>query len=196
MKCLEEDQMRPFVWIAISALCASICAAQVIVGGAVPPNPVVSESRSAYNQIKSNLTAMAAKMPAESFEFKPVADIRSFGELMAHVADSQLGSCSALRGQRRAGDAASKKTKDDIVAALKASFDECDAAWDATTDANAMEMSTGGRAQRSRIGTLIANTVHDNEEYGYGCLYLRLKGIVPPSSDRGGMGGGAGRGGR
>jgi hypothetical protein len=188
--------VRLFVWMAISALCVSGCAAQVIVAGAIPANPVVSESRAAYNQIKTSLTAMAAKMSPENYDFKPVAEIRSFGELMAHVADSQIGSCSALRGQRRAGDAASKKTKDDIVAALKASFDECDAAWDATTEANAMEMSTGGRAQRSRIGSLIANTVHDNEEYGYGCLYLRLKGVVPPSSDRGGMGSAAGRGGR
>jgi hypothetical protein len=159
-------------------------------------NPLVAESRQAYNQIKNNLTAMAAKMPAESYEFKASPDIRTFGELMAHVADTQTGACSGLRGQRRQGDAATKKTKDDMVAALKASFDECDAAWDATTEANAFEMSTGGRMRRSRLGTLIGNTIHDNEEYGYGSIYLRLKGIVPPSSDRSGVGGAAGRGGR
>jgi hypothetical protein len=198
--------VRYAFWIACLMLCVSIAWSQVIVPGSAPAavqapagNPVVSEARSAYNQIKTNLTGMASKMPPESYDFKPVPEIRAFGELMAHVADSQIGTCSALRGARKTGDAASKKTKDEIVAALKASFDECDAAWEATTDANALEMSTGGRMQRSRVGTLISNTVHNNEEYGYGCLYLRLKGIVPPSSDRTGMPAApaaAGRGGR
>ena len=61
------------------------------------------------------------------------------------------------------------------MAALKASFAECDAAWDATTEANALSM-IAGRGQRSRLSSLIAMTIiHNNEEYGYGALYLRLK---------------------
>jgi hypothetical protein len=173
-------------------------AAQVPVNApaAASSNPLVAEARQAYNQIKTNLQNMAAKMPPESYDFKPVPEIRTFGELMAHIADTQTRTCSALHGQARSGDAASKKTKDDLVAALKASFDECDAAWDATTEANAFQMAGGGRMQRSRLATLINNTVHDNEEYGYGAVYLRLKGIVPPSSERGGMGGGMGGRGR
>jgi hypothetical protein len=87
-------------------------------------------------------------------------------------------------------DAASKTAKDDLVAALKASFAECDAAWDATTEANALSMIAGRGGQRSRLGSLIAiSVIHNNEEYLYGSPYLRLKSVVPPSSDRGGMGG-------
>ena len=153
-------------------------------------NPMVAESRQAYNQVKNNLIAMAEKMPAGDYDFKPVPEIRTFGALMGHIADAQMRTCSSINGAVKSADAASKTTKDDIVAALKASFAECDAAWDATSEGNALSMIAGRGGQRSRLSSLIGMTViHDNEEYGYGALYLRLKGVVPPSSDRGGMGG-------
>ncbi len=154
---------------------------------AAPANPLITESRSAYTQIRNNLTAMAAKMPPENYSFKPVPEIRTFGELVAHLADSQIRTCSALTGERKAGDAASRTTKADLVAALQASFNECDAAWNRVTDANAFEMAGSGRMQRTRLGTLLYVTAHENEEYGYMAVYLRLKGIVPPSSEN--MGG-------
>ena len=78
----------------------------------------------------------------------------------------------------------SKTAKADLVAALKASFDECDKAYDSLTDANASEMIKGPRGSRTKLGMLEGNITHDNEEYGYLAVYMRLKGQVPPSSDR------------
>jgi len=168
------------------AFAASALNAQTAPAG----NPMVAENRQAYNQIKTNLTAMAEKMAAGDYDYKPVPEIRSFGALMAHIADAQMRTCSTINGAPKSADAASKTTKDDLVAALKASFAECDAAWDATNEGNALSMIAGRGGQRSRLSSLIAMTIiHNNEEYGYGALYLRLKGVVPPSSDRGGMGG-------
>jgi hypothetical protein len=132
---------------------------------------------------------MAEKMPADQYEFKPVAEIRTFGALMAHIADSQTRTCSTVNGEAKTPNAASKTAKDDLVAALKESFAECDKAFDATTEANATQMVSGGRGQASRLGTLARVVMHGNEEYGYGAIYLRLKGIVPPSSDQAGRGG-------
>src|SRR5690349_2144530 len=103
-------------------------------------NPVLSESRANYNQIKTNLIGMAGKMPAENYDVKPVPELRSFGELMAHIADAQMRTCSSLSGEAKNADAASKKTKDEIVTALKASFAECDAAWEGTNEGNATQM--------------------------------------------------------
>ncbi|MGH7248858.1 MAG: DinB family protein, partial [Pseudomonadota bacterium] len=80
------------------------------------------------------------------------------------------------------GEAGSKTSKADIVAALQASIAECDKAYDSLTDASAVEMMKMGRRERSKLGTLDGNTIHDNEEYGYLAVYLRLKGVVPPSS--------------
>src|SRR5262249_52375413 len=154
------------------------------------PNPTVSEGKAAYDQVKNNIVRMAEKMPAEDYNYKPVPEVRTFGELMAHIADAQTRFCSMVNGEAKTPDAGSKKTKEDIVAALKASVAECDAAWAATNDSNAFTMMTAGRGQSSRLGVLLRFTVvHDNEEYGYGAMYLRSKGIVPPSSDTAGRGG-------
>jgi uncharacterized damage-inducible protein DinB len=161
-------------------------------------NPLITEARQSYNSIKNNLTAMAAKMPPENYDYKATPDVRTFGALIAHVADTQMRTCASVLGEQKTVDAASKTAKDDLVKALAASFAECDAAFDATNDTNAKQLVGGGRMQRSRLGSLINSVViHDNEEYGYMSVYLRLKGVVPPSTEnmgRGGMGGGGGRG--
>jgi hypothetical protein len=145
-------------------------------------NPVIAETKASYNSIKGFLTRAATAMPEENYGFKPTPDIRTFGALLAHIADHQTRFCSTARGAARQGDAASKTAKADLVAALASSFKECDAAWDSITDANAGEMV----GQRSKLGTLIVDVIHSNEEYGYMAIYFRLKGIVPPSSDRSG----------
>ena len=154
--------------------------------GAAPQNanPMSAELKQAYTNIKNNLTRMADKMPEEHYGFKATADIRSFGELVAHVADSQAGACSAVNGEPKALNAAQKTTKADLVAALKESFAICDKAFDALTDAKAAEMITVRNRQRSRLGALAGTVSHSNEEYGYMAVYMRLKAIVPPSSER------------
>ena len=145
-------------------------------------NPLIGEMKAFYTQYKGFWTKVAASMPEENYGFKPVPEIRSFGEMVAHVADHQTRFCTSVRGPRKPGDAATKQTKAELVAALAASFAECDAAWDSITDANANEMV----GQRSKLGTLIVDVAHSEEEYGYISVYFRLKNMVPPSSDRSG----------
>jgi uncharacterized damage-inducible protein DinB len=147
-------------------------------------DPLSSEVKQAYNGIKNNLVKMAEKMPEENYTFKPTPDIRAFGQLVGHIADSQARTCSAVKGgEPKAVNAASKTSKADLVAALKESFVICDAAYESLTDATAAEMIKTARGQRTKLGALVGNTVHDNEEYGYMSVYLRLKGVVPPSSE-------------
>jgi len=160
-------------------LLAAVCALE-----AQTTNPLITEGKQVYTSIKNNLTKAAEKMPEDQYSFQPVPEIRTFGALVAHIADTQLSLCSAARGEQKRGSAASLKAKADLQKALADSFAECDAAWDSITDANANE--SAGR--RSKLGTLIYNTTHSDEEYGYMSVYLRLKGIVPPSSDNMGRG--------
>ncbi len=159
-------------------LLAAACAVQ-----AQTANPLSAEAKQSYTGIKNNLTKMAEKMPEEHYGFKPVPEIRTFGQLVAHVADAQARACSAVKGTAAQANAASKTSKADLVEALRASFAECDAAFDSLTDAGAAEMIKSARGQRSKLGTLVGVTTHSNEEYGYMAVYLRLKGIVPPSSE-------------
>jgi hypothetical protein len=123
-------------------------------------------------------------MPEEHYAFQPTPEIRTFGQLVGHVADSQARNCSAVNGQPKSVDGGSKKSKADLVSALKESFSICDTAFDSLTDATAAQMVKTARGERSKLGSLAGTVSHSNEEYGYMAVYLRLKGIVPPSSDR------------
>lgn len=147
-------------------------------------NPLIAENKTAYNNVKNNLLKAADKMPEDAYGFKPTPEMQTWAQRIAHIAN-QIGTCSGMTGERKTSDANNKTAKADLVAALKASFDACDAAWDSMNDKTALEMIAGrGGVQRSKLGVLIGNTTHDVEMYGYLSVYMRLKGVVPPSSDR------------
>jgi hypothetical protein len=146
------------------------------------PSPS-AEIKQAYNRIKNNLTKAAEKMPEDQYSFKASPDIRTFGALIAHVADSQTGACNAVLGESKQGTAGSKTAKADLVAALKDSFADCDKAIDSLTDANLAQAVKVRNREVSKIGALAGVVVHSNEEYGYLAVYMRLKGVVPPSSE-------------
>lgn len=153
-------------------------------GTLLAQNPVIAEQKTAYTNNKNNLIKAAEKMPEEAYSFKPTPEMETFGQRMVHIAN-QIGTCSGLTGERKTNPAAGKTAKADIVAGLKASFEACDAAWESMTNETAMAMIAGrGGQQRSKITALIGNTTHNTEMYGYISVYMRLKGVVPPTSDR------------
>lgn len=147
-------------------------------------DPLSNELKQSYNGVKNNLLKAAEQMPDNAYDFKASPDIRTFGQLIAHIADAQMRTCSAFKGEAKSAHAASKTTKADLVAALQASFDECDGAYGGLTDAAAVELVKTPRGSMSKLGILMRNVIHDNEEYGYLAVYMRLKGVVPPSSAR------------
>lgn len=154
----------------------------------VPAQPPASPSAAAtvkagYTRIKTNFQKAAEKMPEENYGFAPASGIETFGQRVAHIADAQMGTCTGMVGERKAGTAKSKTAKADLVAALTESFSACDKAFDALTDANAMELITAGRGQQPRITALYGVVVHANEVYGAMGVYMRIKGLVPPSSE-------------
>ncbi|HEY1950005.1 MAG TPA: DinB family protein [Bryobacteraceae bacterium] len=122
-------------------------------------------------------------MPESEYGFKPTPDVRTFGQLIAHVADAQMRICGVAKGEPKQGDAASKASKADLVAALKASNDFCDAVYSAATDADGAAMVKIFGKEKPKLGVLMMNVGHDNEMYGTIAVYLRLKGIVPPSTE-------------
>lgn len=171
--------------IFVAAASANAFAQQAQSSGAPQnANPMIAELKQMYANVKNNHIQMAEKMPEEHYGFKATAEIRTFGQLVAHVADSQARTCSAVNGEQKALNAGSKTSKADLVAAIKESFGMCDKAFDSLTDAKAAEMVSMGQRQRSRLGMLAGMVSHSNEEYGYMAVYLRLKSIVPPSSER------------
>jgi uncharacterized damage-inducible protein DinB len=139
-----------------------------------------------YRSIKANVLEAAELMPEEHFAFKPAPDVRSFGELVGHVTNTHYNFCSAARGVPSTAkiNHETLKTKAELVAALKASVEFCDAAYTNLTDAQVMEPAKFGQAPITRGYALTYNIAHDNEHYGNMVTYLRLKGLVPPSTAR------------
>jgi uncharacterized damage-inducible protein DinB len=169
--------LKRYIMNSLAAVFVTTCGLQAQSAG-----QHFAEGKQIYDVVKNNLVQMAEVMAEENYSFKPTPDIRTFAQMVAHVADAQARLCSATTGQPKSLDAASKTSKADLVAALKESSAMCDAAWDALTEGTAHEMVKVGPYERSKLATLEYNSVHSNEEYGYMAVYLRLKGIVPPST--------------
>jgi uncharacterized damage-inducible protein DinB len=174
-------------FLKISLLIVLAVAAMAQTGAPQPaapnPNPLSADAKAMYTGVKNNLLKMAEKMPEEHYAFKATADVRTFGQLIGHVADSQARTCSAVTGEPKNLNAAAKTSKAELVAALKESFTLCDKAFDGLTDAKGSEMIAMGQRQSTRLGALVRTVSHSNLEYGYMAVYMRLKGIVPPSSE-------------
>jgi uncharacterized damage-inducible protein DinB len=172
---------------AVLAAVALVLARQDVSGPSDSASPYIAEIRQYYYEaVKRNVTAMVDKMPEEHFTYKPVPEVRSFGESVAHVADAQARNCNLASGAGSKTLGADKKTtKAELVTALKESFAICDAAFAALTGARARELVKIEQSafQISRLALLVSMISHSNEQHGYMAMYLRLKGIVPPATE-------------
>ena len=147
-------------------------------------NLLSTEAKQVYTSVKNNILRSAEKMPEENYAFKPAPRVRTFGQLLGHVAEEQYIFCSAVRGEQKAADIEkTKSSKADLLAALRESFSYCDAAYDGLTDAAAVDMVKVGAAEHTKLRMLWVNTVHDESHYGNMVTYLRIKGLVPPSTE-------------
>lgn len=180
----------------IGLCCASFAgalAAQTPAPQAPQPRPlpgILMEVRNIYNTHKGNITKAAEQFPEDKYGWSPTPEIRTWGGLISHIVDDNNNSCATLSGDAAPParlDQGGKPTpagtglkKADILAKLAESFARCDKGFDLVTDANMAERN--GNSNRSKFGILFYNTQHINEHYGNIVTYMRLQGLVPPSS--------------
>jgi uncharacterized damage-inducible protein DinB len=152
---------------------------------------LITELKQNYNGQKNTLTRAAAEMPEADYSFKATPAIRTYGEMVVHVAEVQMALCGMASGEQKRISNPKATSKADVEADLKEAFEACDPVYEGLTDKDATEMAKffGGR-ERSKFGILDFAVMHDNEMYGQMVIYLRLKGLVPPSSQGRGMRGG------
>ena len=136
-------------------------------------------------QVTAWIEQAAGKMPEEEYAFKPDPASRSFGQILGHIADANYLFCSTVLGENSAPREIekTKTTKAELRAALHDAFTYCNRAYDALTDAGANETVKAFGQERNKLGALWFNASHNLEHYGNVVVYMRLKGIVPPSSD-------------
>lgn len=147
-------------------------------------NPLSDNNRLQYGQLKLWLVGSAQKMPEENFGFQPTAAVRSYGSILGHVADVQYRFCSIVLNEKNPAPNIEKTvtSKAGLIAALETAFAYCDRAYNAMTDANGVEMIKLGPGM-PKLGVLSINNLHTTLHYGNLVTYMRLKNVVPPSSD-------------
>lgn len=150
------------------------------------PNPYSAYTREIYAGVKGILLRSAEKVPEENYSFKPTEAVRSFGQIIGHVADAQYLFCSMALGEKNPAPKIekTKTSKADLIAALKDAFTYCDKAYDGMTDASGTQTVKLFGSDAPKLGVLNVNNLHTVEHYGNLVTYMRLKNIVPPTSEQ------------
>ncbi|MGH9159045.1 MAG: DinB family protein [Vicinamibacteraceae bacterium] len=144
----------------------------------------------AYQDTQRNLREAAEKMPEEHYGFRPTSDVRPFGQIVAHIALSQFGTCAALKGEpspRKDEKEEASRTKTETIVLLEASAEYCNPTVNALTEQTMTELTKVGEKgdNQAAKGLLpVSLVVHGMETYGALGVYLRLKGVVPPTTAR------------
>src|SRR5262245_3042056 len=148
-------------------------------------SPLTTDVKRDYRSVRNFVIRSAEKMPDSKYSFKPSADVRTFAQQIAHIADDQYNLCAPAKGEtRKAAYTAiedSMSTKAQLLPALQEAFTYCDTVFDSLTDANGAAPATGGK-RATRFSMLNWNVWHTWEHYGNIVVYLRMNGLVPPSS--------------
>jgi uncharacterized damage-inducible protein DinB len=158
----------------------------IAVAPAYAADPLSAGQKGLYEGITNNIIRAAEKMPEDNYSFKPSPDVRTFGQLVGHVAEYQYVFCSGAAGEKPpvTGIENSKTSKADLVQALKDGYAYCDKIYAGMTDSKLADMGTVEGRSRAILTILTVNIGHNDEHYGNMVTYLRIKGIVPPSSER------------
>ena len=176
---------RSFVLLLGLSVAAAPMTAQTAGQASAPAaQSSVATIRGIWQQMSGYVTAAAEQVPDSLYSYKPTPEVRSFGQLIGHVAGAQYMFCAAALGDSaRAEDdiERSRTTKAELVQAMKESNEYCNRAY-AQSDADSRQPVTIFGMNRDRFFVLALNATHDAEHYGNLVTYMRINGLVPPSS--------------
>jgi uncharacterized damage-inducible protein DinB len=162
----------------------------MITSAALAQTPDLKSASGYPKMVQKQVTAWieraAEKMPEEEYAFKPDPAVRSFGQVLGHIADANYLFCSSALGESNPapGIEKTKTAKAELKSALHDAFAYCSRAYDTLTDASASETVKAFGQERNKLGVLWFNASHNLEHYGNLVVYMRSKGIVPPSSEK------------
>jgi uncharacterized damage-inducible protein DinB len=160
---------------------------------AAPVNPMATWLRGVYTTNRNYLARAAEKMPEDSYGLRPgpQMEVRTYGQIVGHLANLNFMWCSQAKGEanpRQGHNFEKAATKAELLEGLNAALTYCDGAYSALTDVSGMEtipitQENGRQTQSLRMSLLVMNYGHNNEHYGNLVTYMRIKSIVPPSSE-------------
>lgn len=151
---------------------------------AAPPNSMIGSVGRSWKELSGYIARAADQIPESDYGFRPTPTVRTFAQLIGHLADGQFIICAAALNETPKaveGDWEKKTGKAELTAAFKASNEYCARAYAQADAAGSMRTKLFGQ-DATRFDALVRNAVHDGEHYGNIVTYMRVKGMVPPSS--------------
>lgn len=148
-------------------------------------NPVSMSLKQLHDITAGNVMKTAEMLDDAMYEFRPTEDVRSAGQILAHVASSQFAFCSAAAGEENPSKVNFEETattKADILSALTSGFDYCVDVYDGMTDEAGAEVKDFFGMKLAGSAILAFNSTHNYEHYGNLVTYMRINDITPPSS--------------
>lgn len=180
--------MRSLSAFAI-ALCLAAAPALAQAPAAAPANPITTSIAGQLGMVKGNILKSAEQVPESLYAFRPTPQVRSFGQLLAHVADANSMICALIAGEKPPATSVEKTmtTKADISKAVAESFAYCEKVAGTVTDANGGAIVDLFGMKMAKAAAVSFNVAHNFEHYGNIVTYMRLNNMVPPSSQGRGM---------
>ncbi len=149
-------------------------------------NPLTAALKAQHDLIKGNIVKAAAKMDEADYAFSPTPEVRTLGRLFGHIANANYMICAAAAGEKSPSTSNVEQTatsKADLAKALDASFAYCDSVYAKMTDTAGTEKVKFFLGEQPKLAVLAFNNAHNMEHYGNVVTYMRIKGVVPPSSE-------------
>jgi len=175
----------PILAVVLCAAATPVAAQQGTMQNTSRPaaNAAVSASKGVWQMMSGYVMRAAEQIPESEYGFHPTEQVRTIGQLVAHVAGAQHMFCAAALGEAPPAEDAVPQTgtKAQLVQALRESMEHCERAY-TQVDADAMGTVTLFGQQMTRLQVLNLNAAHDGEHYGNLVTYMRMRGMVPPSS--------------
>jgi uncharacterized damage-inducible protein DinB len=155
------------------------------VSNAQGANPLTANAKVQFGALSGFVVRSAEKVPEDLYSFRATPEVRSMAELYGHVADAMFAMCSTAAGTKppRTGIEKAVTTKPALVAALKEGVSYCNSVYDSMTDQKGLETVPFFFGPTPRVSVLYFVVSHTYEHYGNLVTYMRLKNIVPPSSE-------------
>jgi uncharacterized damage-inducible protein DinB len=185
--------MKKVLAIAVLGICFGIPAAAQTGQQTSPKDPMATWLHNAFSTNRKNIEKSAEKVPEELYGLRPgpQVEVRTFGQILGHLANFNYLWCSQAKGEKnpaQGSDYEKLTSKALLLGALSDAFTYCDSAYAALTDASGLEVVTvtqesGRKAQVPRMSLLVLNYGHNNDHYGNLVTYMRIKSIVPASSE-------------
>jgi uncharacterized damage-inducible protein DinB len=172
---------RRFIWRAVVIAVAFLGVSPGLAGAQA--TGFLAPVRATWDSTRALVVGLVEAMPEDKWDFKPTASVRSFRETVIHLVGENYLFFGRVAGENLPNPAQNLKTRDELVKALKDSYEYGAKVWSGLTEEKALELVEGRGGQKIKRWSPILGAIQDNmNHYGNLVVHVRLNGLVPPRS--------------